>query len=104
MLLRDLGFGQREPTVLFCNNKSALTMSQHPTNKPATRRMEMRSHFCRQHAERKNVRSVFKPTREMVADFISKQTSRETHTCRALRSFGKQDIPIELAPIHHLVA
>ena len=104
MLLRDLGFGQHEPTILFCDNKGAITMSQHPTNKPATRHMEMRYHFCRQHTELGNVRSVFKPTRAMVADFISKQTIRETHTRHALRSFGFQDVPITLAPIHHLVA
>ena len=104
MLLRDLGFGQSEPTILFCDNKGAITMSQHPTNKPATRHMEMRYHFCRQHTELGNVRSVFKPTRAMVADFISKQTIRETHTRHALRSFGFQGVPITLAPIHHLVA
>jgi len=72
-------------------------------DKLATRHMEMLYHFCRQHTELGNVRSVFKPatkhTREMVADFMNKQTIRETYTHHALRSFGKQDIQIELAPI-----
>jgi hypothetical protein len=81
-----------------------LTMSQHPTNKQATLHMEMSYHFCRQHTELGNVLSVLKPTSAMVADFISKQTIRETHVRHALRSFSKQDVPIELAPIHHLVA
>ena len=33
MLLRDLGFGQRAPTTLFCDNKGAITMSLHLTNR-----------------------------------------------------------------------
>jgi hypothetical protein len=103
MLLRDLGFGQRSPTTLFCDNKGAITMSLHPTNKPATRHMEMRYHFCRQHTELGHVRPLFKPTRTMVADFISKQTIRETHIRHALRTFGLQSAPVPMSAIQHLV-
>ena len=103
MLLRDLGFGQRSPTTLFCDNKGAITMSLHPTNKPATRHMDMRHHFCRQHTELGHVRPLFKPTRNMVADFISKQTIRETHIRHALRTFGLQSAPVPMSAIQHLV-
>ena len=47
-LLRDLGFGQTLPTMLFCDNKDAITMALHPANKPASRHIDMRIHFCRQ--------------------------------------------------------
>ena len=41
-LLRDLGFGQTLPTLLFCDNKGAITMALHPANKPASRHIDMR--------------------------------------------------------------
>jgi len=103
MLLRDLGFGLSKPTRLFCDNQGAITMSLHPANKPATRHMEMKTHFCRQHTELGNTKPIFKPTPKMVADFMTKQTARPTHVRHALRTFGNQDAPVALAPIQHLV-
>ena len=103
MLLRDLGFGQPDPTPLFCDNKGALTMSLHPANKPATRHMDMRRHFCRQHTELGHVKPLFKPTPQMVADFMTKQTPRPIHERHLQRSFGFQGAPVPLAPIQHLV-
>ena len=44
LLLRDLGFGQSLPTMLFCDNKGAITC----TKKTASRHIDMRIHFCRQ--------------------------------------------------------
>ena len=103
MLLRDLGFDQPDPTPLFCDNKGALTMSLHPANKPATRHMDMRRHFCRQHTELGHVKPRFKPTPHMVADFMTKQTPRPIHERHLHRSFGFQGAPVPLAPIQHLV-
>ena len=69
MLLRDLGFGQSSPTTLLCDNKKgAITMSLHPANKPATRHMDMRHHFCRQHTEEGDVLPIYQPTPDMAAD------------------------------------
>ena len=39
----------------------------------------------------------------MIADFISKQTIRETHICHALRTFGNQLVPVPISAIQHLV-
>jgi hypothetical protein len=50
-LLRDLGFGQSLPTMLFCDNKGAITLALHLVNKLASRHIDMRIHFCRQHVE-----------------------------------------------------
>ncbi len=44
LLLRDLGFGQSLPTMLFCDNNGAITC----TKKTASRHIDMRIHFCRQ--------------------------------------------------------
>ena len=93
-LLRDLGFGQSLPTMLFCDNKGAITMALHPANKPASRHIDMRIHFCRQHVELGDVATTFTPTPDMVADFMTKQTQRVTHERHCRRAFGNQHPPI----------
>jgi hypothetical protein len=98
-LLRDLGFGQTLPTLLFCDNKGAITMALHPANKPASRHIDMRIHFCRQHVELGDIVTTFAPTPDMVADFMTKQTQRQTHERHCRRAFGNQHAPIPLEPI-----
>jgi hypothetical protein len=39
MLLLHLGFGDPEPTAIYCDNKGAITMGLHPTNKAAMRQV-----------------------------------------------------------------
>ena len=103
-LLRDLGFGQSLPTLLFCDNKGAITMSLHPANKPATRHIDMRIHFCRQHVEQGDVTTKFAPTPAMLADFMTKQTLRLTHERHCRRAFGDQSAPLPLEPIARVLA
>jgi hypothetical protein len=103
-LLRDLGFGQTLPTMLFCDNKGAITMALHPANKPASRHIDMRIHFCRQHVELGDVATTFAPTPDMVADFMTKQTQRLTHERHCRRAFGNQHAPLPLEPIVRVLA
>ena len=51
LLMQQLGFVYMKPTTIFCDNKCVITMGLHPSNKPATRHIDMRKHFCRQHVE-----------------------------------------------------
>jgi hypothetical protein len=103
-LLRDLGFGQTLPTLLFCDNKGAITMALHPANKPASRHIDMRIHFCRQHVELGDIVTTFAPTPDMVADFMTKQTQRLTHERHCRRAFGNQHAPLPLEPIVRVLA
>ena len=79
MLLRDLGFGLSAPMTLFSDNKGAISMSQHPTNKPATRHVDMRIRMCRQHVELGNIKTEHMPGTDLPADMCSKQTVCPTH-------------------------
>jgi len=63
MLMQQLGFRSMKPTTIFCDNKGAITMSLHPLNKPATRHIDMKNHFCRQHVELDNVTTPTKDER-----------------------------------------
>jgi len=62
MLMQQLGFESTKPTTIFCDNKGAITMGLHPSNRPATRHIDMRKYFCRQHVELDNVTTLNKKT------------------------------------------
>ena len=55
MLMQELGFGIKKPTTIFCDNKGAITMGLHPSNKPTTRHIHKWIYICRQHVELVNV-------------------------------------------------
>jgi hypothetical protein len=57
-------------------------MALHAANKPASRHIDMRMHFCRQHVELGNVSTACTPTPEMVADVMTKQTVRTSLVAR----------------------
>jgi hypothetical protein len=48
-------------------------MTLHSANKPDSRHIDMRIHFCRQHVELGDVATTFTPTPDMVSDFMTKQ-------------------------------
>ena len=104
MLLLHLGFGDPEPTDIYCDNKGAITMGLHPTNKAAMRHVDMREHFCQQHVEAGNVTTPFCSTYDMVADSSSKATHKPTHTRHTCRLFGDQSIAPPAPPIQSRVA
>ena len=88
-VLRDLGFGQSLPTTLFCDNRGAITMTLLPANKPASRHIDMRIHFCCKHVELGDVNvTACTPTPDMVADFMTRQTQIITHESHCRRAFG----------------
>ena len=74
MLLEHLGFGDPRPTDIYIDNKGAIIMGHHPSNKAATRHVDMRIHFMRQHVELGTINTPFCPTFDMVADFMTKAT------------------------------
>jgi hypothetical protein len=86
--------------MLFCDNNGAITIALHPANKSASRHIDMRIHFCRQHVELGNVATTFTPTPDMVADFMTKPAQRLTHERDYQRALGNQHAPI---PLEHIV-
>jgi hypothetical protein len=74
-------------------------MTLQPANKPASRHIDIRIHFCRHHVELGDVSTTFTPTPDMVAevaDFMTKQTQRLTHERHCQRVFCNQLAPIPL--------
>jgi len=105
MLMPKLGFGGMRPTTIFCDNKGAITMGLHTSNKPVTGHIDMRKHFCWKHVDFINVTTPYKKTTDMLADFLlSKQTSKPTHGRRHRdNTFGDQALKPALNKIHQVV-
>jgi len=103
MLLRQLGFGATTSTVIYSDNQEAITMEIHPSNKPATRQVDMRRHFLREHVEPKNVTTPYVRTDAMVVDYMTKQTPKPTHTWHFTTIFGNHNSDLPLKPIVKLV-
>jgi hypothetical protein len=97
--LRQLGFGTALPTAIYSDNQGAITMGLHPANKPATRHIDMRRHFLREHVELKNVTTPYVRTDAMVVDCMTKQTPKPTHSRHFATIFGNQNTDLPLNPI-----
>ena len=98
--MQQLGFGSMKPTI-FCDNKGAITMGLNPSNKSATRHIDMRKHVWRQHVELGNVTTPFKKSTDMLVDFLSKQTPEPTQSAERHRdnAFGDQALGPALGKI-----
>jgi len=95
MLMQQLGFGSTKPS----DNKRAIA----PSNKPATRHINMRKHFGRQHVELGNVTTPYTKTTDMLADFLSKQTPKPIHERHCDNTFGDQALAPAFGKIQHVV-
>jgi hypothetical protein len=103
MLLEQFGFRSPDPTILFCDNRGAITMSLHPSNKPATRRVDCRIHMCRQHVKLGHIKSKFKRTGDLTMDMLIKQTPAPTHEKHTTTVFGTQIAPFSLFTSQRIV-
>ena len=103
MLLEHLGFGNPDPTIIFCDNQGAITMSLHPSNKPATQHIDTHIHMCQQHVELGHIILKFKCTISMTSDALTKQTPAPTHEHHTSTTFGYQIAPLPLAAIQRVV-
>ena len=72
-LLREAGFPQKKPTVIYEDNQSCMLFSKNPGKHDRTKHIDIRYHYVREQVvEFKNVTLIYKPTDEMVADMNTK--------------------------------
>jgi hypothetical protein len=71
----DLGFEPKEAMNLFCDNKSAITISQNPIQHDRTKHIEVDRHFIRQNLEEEVIRLPHVRTEEQLAYILTKGVS-----------------------------
>ena len=78
-LLKDLGFEQKEPTILYEDNEGCVFFSQDPVSRERTRHIDIRRHDLRGRVADGTVRLVPCATGDMVADIFTKSLPAPAH-------------------------
>jgi len=71
-LLFELGLNTSSPTVLHVDNQSAIAIAKNPEFHDRTKHINVCYHFLRQVVEDRTVELQYTPTRDQVADALTK--------------------------------
>jgi len=94
-LLSDLGFNQAFATTIFEDNQGCVNLAHHSTSHERTKHIDIKHHFIRQEIRNGAIKVIYCPTRDMVADIMTKPLSFDLHS-RCISGMG-------LVPIHNNV-
>ena len=76
-LLSELGEDQEAATEVFEDNQGTIAMSKNPVNHNRTKHIDIRYHYVREAVEDGIITLTYCPTKEMVADLLTKPIPRE---------------------------
>lgn len=77
--LRKEILGSKSPTVIFCDNKSAIDMSSNAVYSARTKHIDIRHHFIRKLVKRGMIELKHIETGKMTADNLTKGVAIEKH-------------------------
>lgn len=77
-ILRDIGVGQPRPSLLFCDNVSALHLTANPVFHARTKHVELDYHFVREKVALGNIVTRYVPSSSQVADVFTKPLPRDS--------------------------
>ena len=63
---------EAKETPIFCDNTSAIAITQNPVLHSRTKHIDVRFYFIRDHVEKKNVRIEYVGTEKQLADIFTK--------------------------------
>lgn len=78
-LLEDLNKKQIGPTIIYCDNKSSLSITQNPTMHGRTKNIDTHYHFIRDLVGNDTIDVVHYNTNEQVPDVFTKALSSHKH-------------------------
>jgi hypothetical protein len=90
-VLQFLGFDQEKPTVVYCDNKSAIDLCKTLKSKDNTKHIQVRINFLRECINSRMVEIKFIPTDLNVADLLTKPLGEQKFTSfsyKLLRGFS----------------
>ena len=76
-ILEDIGEKQKEATVMFCDNKSAIDIAKNPVYHSRTRHIAIKHHFIRDAIEDGEVELKFCKSEDQVADIFTKALPKD---------------------------
>lgn len=78
-LLEELGQKQLLPTPIFEDNQSCIHLAKNPIHHQRTKHIDIQYHFIREHIALKDLELCYIHTSDMLANLLTKATSKETH-------------------------
>ncbi|KAF7130275.1 hypothetical protein RHSIM_Rhsim10G0139300 [Rhododendron simsii] len=76
----DMEHKEEGPTVIYCDNMSAIAMSKNPVFHGRTKQIELRHHFIRDLVQNGEIQLEFVNTKEQLADIMTKSVASEKFT------------------------
>ncbi|THH14794.1 hypothetical protein EUX98_g9561, partial [Antrodiella citrinella] len=86
-LLRELGFPQANPSIIFCDNQSAIAFTRDNQFHARSKHIDIRHHFIRETIASKDINVTYTPSQSNSADLLTKPLNRVAHA-RALALIG----------------
>lgn len=71
-LLGDLSFIQKNPTKMFCDNKSAISIAENPVQHKRTKHIKVKFHAIRVAVNEFEIKVLDCPTEEQLVDLMTK--------------------------------
>lgn len=71
-LLTEVGFTLNDPVTIHQDNLSTIAIATNPIQHQRVKHMDVKVHFLRDHLDRQDIQLTFCPTKEMVADILTK--------------------------------
>jgi hypothetical protein len=75
-LFNDLGFEQREPTVIHEDNQGCIALTENPVMHKRTKHIDIRHHFIRERVEMGEIVLKYVATQDQLADMLTKPLKR----------------------------
>ncbi|KAL3609589.1 hypothetical protein D5086_000609 [Populus alba] len=76
-MLKHLGFPQENPTEIYIDNRSVITLAKNPVYHERSKHINTRHHFIREHVKNKEVELISCKTNDQVADIFTKPLKGE---------------------------
>ncbi|KAJ6883706.1 hypothetical protein NC652_030829 [Populus alba x Populus x berolinensis] len=76
-ILKFLGFPQENPTEIYIDNRSSITLAKNPVYHERSKHIDTRHHFIREHVKNEEVQLISCNTNDQVANIFTKPLKRE---------------------------
>jgi hypothetical protein len=77
LLLSELGFPQEGPTIIYEDNQGTIALSENPMLQKRTKHVDIRYHFVREKVLSGEIKLVYIPTQDQVADILTKPLQKQ---------------------------